>query len=229
VQAVRGRTFDFTSGVSAVHPPVTPSLVPRPGAASGASTNLWILGLLVFVTHLALLAAIQWMVFDQFLSRSLVDVRQPLTTAFVGHGIRVVSVELLILGAARLAILALHRVRRSRVDMRRLAAAGLLSYAPLVLYSTGVIVAFLAGWELDVWLLSASEASAREIASTIREALPVVLAPLLTGRQVANIVGTALFAWLQHRLCRTGTMEAVLTAALAGAIVMAGYAFAWSA
>jgi hypothetical protein len=212
--------------VSTVHPPVTPSLVPRSDASS-AATKLWILGLLVFVTHLALLVAIHWMVFDQFLSRSLVDVREPLTTAFVGHGVRMVSVELLILGAARLAILGLHRVRRSRVDMRMLAAAGLLSYAPLALYSTGVIVAFLAGWELDVWILSASEASAREIASTIREALPVVSAPLLMGRQVANVVGAAMFAWLQHRLCRTRPIEAVLTAALAGGIVVAGYAFAW--
>jgi hypothetical protein len=201
--------------------------VPRSDAPSSASTKLWILGLLVFVTHLLLLAAIQWMVFGQFLGRSAVDVRQPLTTAFVSHGVRMVSVELLLLGAARLAILAIHRVRGSRVDMRRLAAAGLLSYMPLVLYSAGVIVAFLAGWELDVWILSANGASAREIASTIRDALPVVMAPLLMGRQAANLVGAALFAWLQRRLCHTRTMEAVLTAALAGAIVIAGYAFAW--
>ena len=215
--------------MSTVHPPATPTLVPRSDAASGASTRLWILGLLVFAIHLALLAAIQWMVFEQFLGRSAVDVRQPLTTAFRSHGVRMISIELLLLGAARLAILGVHRVRRSRVDMRMLAAAGLLSYVPVMLHSAGVIVAFLAGWELDVWILSASEASAREIASTIREALPVVLEPLLTGRQVANVVGAVLFAWLQRRLCRTGTMEAVLTAALAGAIVVTGYAFAWNA
>ena len=215
--------------MATVHPSITPSLVPQSDALSSASTKLLFLGLFVFVVHLALLAAIQWMVFEQFLTRSLVDVRQPLTTAFLGHGVRMVSVELLILGAARLALLALHRVRHSRVDLRRLAAAGLLSYVPMALYSVGVIVAFLAGWDLDVWILSASEASDREIASTIREALPVVLAPLLTGRQVANVAGAALFAWLQHRLCRIRAMEAILTATLAGAIVVAGYAVAWNA
>jgi hypothetical protein len=212
--------------VSTVHPPVTPSLVPRPDAS--AATRRWLLGLLLFVVHLALLAAIQWMVFGQFLTRSLVDVRQPLTTAFLGHGVRMVSVELLMLGAARLAILGLHRIRRSRVDMRALAAAGLIAYAPIALYSAGIIIAFLAGWNLDVWILSASEASDREVASTIREALPVVLEPLLIGRQVANVVGTVMFAWLQHRWCRIRTTEAVLTAALAGAIVVAGYAYAWT-
>lgn len=210
----------------------SPSLYPVPRAEAAPvtfATRLWYGAILLFILHLLLVAAMQWMIYRQFLERSLVDVREPLTDAFLRHGWRSVSVEMILLAVARLTIVGVRRLRPMYVDARMLTAAGLLAYAPMVLFDASVLVAFVAGWQLDVWLLPAGDASDREIASTIREALPIVLEPLTLARQAANVAGAILFAWLQHRLCRIDAGRATLHATLAGAAMVSGYWYFWGA
>src|SRR5688572_11663837 len=164
-----------------------------------------------------------WMIYDQVLSRTIVDLRQPVTTAFLSYAIRVATIECLVAAAAGLAIFGASLAGGYRAD-RRLAAIAGVSYVAPMAYSAAVIGTLLAGWEVDVWIMSVTDATDPQVSATVAEALPVVLEPLAIGRHAATVVAAVVFGILQRRLCGVSARQAAWSAGAAGAAAIAAYA-----
>jgi hypothetical protein len=114
---------------------------------------------------------------------------------------------------------------RAEAGHSRILAALLLSYVPVALYSLGVAGAFLAGWDLDLWIAAGTDATPEDVATTVRESLPVVLAPLTAGRTMATVAAAFVFAVLQHRLSRLTLLTSIAAALIfAGLLLLAGLA-----
>jgi hypothetical protein len=185
---------------------------------SPATRDLRRVAVAVIALHFGLLAAHQWLIFDAMRFRTVADLQSGIAAGVMAHGIRLAVTESLTLLIAGLAAAGLLASRRYR-DTSRVLTVFAISYIPIALYSAGVAVAFLSGWELDVWALSAPGASQAEIAATIEEAMPVVLQPLAAGRHVANAGAILLFAVLQRRFSGTTVRRSVAAAVAAGVVL----------
>lgn len=166
--------------------------------------------------HAVFLGFGHWLLYRLFVSRTLADLEPTLRTAFTQHTVRAIGAEIAILTAAAAAVMVVRGLLRIRTDARRLTAAGLLSYGAAVLYGLGVVTAITFGWEPDVFVMSAADATDAQIVSAIAEALPLVLQPLAWGRLAATAVCTVLFGLLQWRWCGVAAGPVVMTAAAAG-------------
>jgi hypothetical protein len=69
-----------------------------------------------------------------------------------------------------------------------------------------------------VQIFSSHEATDAQVADTIREAMPVVMQPLTTGRHVANGMAMLLLAVLQYRLCGIDARRSIAAAGAVGVI-----------
>ena len=185
-------------------------------ATSNPTTALQRAGLMVVTAHGVLLGFSHWLLYRLFVSRTLADLEPPLRAAFTYHTARAFGAEIAILTAAAATILAVRIPLRIRADPRRVAAAGLLSYAAVVLYGVGVVAAIAFGWEPDVFVMSSADATNGQIVAAIAEALPLVLQPLAWGRLAATAASAVLFALLQWRWCGVTAGAAAATAAAAG-------------
>lgn len=194
--------------------------VPGSAVAGGVSTGtLAALGWAIVSLHLVLLAANEWMVFDQFRVQTPADLQQGLATVFLAGGLRMASAELTALLIAGVIVINLRAASYGDADTRRALGVLLVSYLPIALHSMGVAGALLGGWNLDVFVLSGTTATPDEIAATIREALPVVLEPLSTGRTIATAGAAVLFAVLQCRLCAIPLRSSLAAAATFGVVL----------
>lgn len=162
-----------------------------------------------------------WLLLEQFLGRTLSGVAQPVALAFRQYTLYLYGVEGVALAAAAVAVCVVRLAIGREGSGRRVAAAGLVAYAPVTLYSAAVLIALAAGWQPDVVLMSATGATGADVAGTIREALPIVLQPLLIGRYGATIVAAIVFGVLHATLCRTSARHSTIVAAAAGSAALA--------
>jgi hypothetical protein len=210
--------------IAATSVPIThfapPSSFAVPASRSIATGTLQRLAFVIVASHAVFLGLTQWLLLEQFLGRALTDVAQPAAMAFRQYTLHVYGAEVVALAAAAAAAFGVRLVLGHQGNGRRVAVAGLLAYAPLTFYSAIVLLALMMGWQPDVWLMSAPDATDSDIAATLREALPVVLQPLLPWRHLATIIAAITFGALQRRLCRIGIRHAAITAAAAGAAAL---------
>ena len=194
--------------------------MPGSAVAGGVSTGtLAALGWAIVSLHLVLVAANEWMVFDQFRVQTPADLQQGLATVFLAGGLRTASAELMALVVAGVVAITLQVVSNGDADRRRALGVLLVSYLPIALHSMGVAGALLGGWNLDVFVLSGTAATPDQIASTIREALTIVLEPVSAGRSIATAGAALLFAVLQRRLCGFPLRSSLAAAAMFGAVL----------
>lgn len=179
-------------------------------------------GLAALAVHVAVLAYANFLLYQQFLGRTLVDLQAPLRAAFTAYTFRVLAAESAMLAAAAAGVAIVQRIAPTHVDEGRLAATGLLSYGAVSIYGVAIVLATAVGWEPDVFVMSAFDATDAETAAAIAEALPYVLQPLAWGRLAASVASAALFAILQVRLCGQPATRAIATAAAAAACAAAG-------
>ena len=92
----------------------------------------------------------------------------------------------------------------------------LISWTPVAIYSAGVLLAVASGWEPDVQIFASRGATDAQVAETIREAMPIVMEPFMTGRHIANGAALLLLVVLQHRVCGISIRRAIAAAAAAG-------------
>jgi hypothetical protein len=162
-----------------------------------------------------------WLLYRQFLSRTLLDLADPLRAAFSAHTARVFAAELAMLGAAA-GTIGLTRALVGRGEGRAVTAVGLLSYAvAAALYSLSVVAALTFGWEPDVFVMSTADATGAQVVAAIAEALPLVLQPLAFGRMAATLAAALLFWALQMRLCAVTPGRSAITAGVAAVAVIA--------
>jgi hypothetical protein len=178
-------------------------------------------GLFVVGLHAIFLAAVHWMLFNQFADRAMPDLHGALSTAFAAYSADSFSIELLSLLAAVLAVAGVRLAIGGVGRRATIAGAGLLAYVPIACYSLGVALALAFGWEPDIFIMAAADATNPQVADTIQEALPIVLQPLAIWRQLATVVAALVFAVLQRRLCGIGTGLAIATAGAAGLAALA--------
>jgi hypothetical protein len=203
------------STVSITHP-VPPSAPSVAAAGPLATATLQRAGIAIIASYAALLAVIHWLLFEQFLGRTVTGDGQAVAVAFRQYTLRVFGAEVAALAAAAAAVAVARLLLGRDGNSRRIAAAGTIAYAPIALWSIAVLIALALGWQPEVWLMSAANASDPEIAATIREALPIVLQPLLLSRYVATALGAVAFGILQWRLCRVSAVHAAIIASAAG-------------
>ncbi len=193
---------------------------PGPGGVIETAT-LQRLGLAAVGTHAVALAFAHRLLYRQVLGRTLLDREAPLRTAFTAHTLRAFAGEIAMLAAIAVTFSTVRFLLPAATDGRRFVAAGLLSYGALACYGLAIIGAVAFGWEPDVFVMSAADATAVEAAAAIEEALPLVLQPLAWGRLAASLAAAALFAWVQVRLCARTTSRAVLSAVVAALLAVA--------
>lgn len=162
-----------------------------------------------------MLAYAHFLLYQQFLGRTLVDLQAPLRAAFTAYTLRVLGAEIAMLTAAAAAVAIVQRIFPARTNERRLAATGLLSYGPVSIYGVAIVLATAVGWEPDVFVMSAFDATEAETAAAIAEALPFVLQPLAWGRLGATLAAAVVFAVLQVRLCGLPVIRAIAAAIVA--------------
>ena len=173
----------------------------------------------VLLLHLALVVAVDWAMFESLLERSLGGAQRGIAARVAAPVGRIVAIELAALVLGGLAAASVLRSGRSRpLNTDRFASVFLIAWSPLALYSAGILIALAGGWEPDVQIFSSHEATHAEVADTIREAMPVVMQPLTTGRHVANGLAMLLLAVLQYRLCGVDARRAMAAAGLVGII-----------
>jgi hypothetical protein len=193
------------------------------------AARLRVLGVLVLGVHGVVLAFAQWLLYRQFLSRTLLDLVEPLRAAFVTYTLRIAAAELAMFAAAAGAIAitgAIDRRGGARkvgpdLQARFVAAVGLLAYAVVALYGVAIVAAVAFGWEPDVFVMSTADATDVEVVAALREALPLVLQPLLWGRLVTTIAASVAFWILQMHLCAVSRGRAAITAAAAALAAVA--------
>lgn len=169
------------------------------------------------VLHGALLAAVHWLLHQQFIERAALADRQAVTGAFLAYGIRAALTEVTVFVAV--ALIATFLIRGRTAGAMHPATAWALAYGPIVMYSAGVAMALAAGWELGVWVFSRPGAAPGEVEATLREALPFVLRPLVAARDTANAAAVVLFAVLLRRQSGTSQLRAIVAGAAAGAVI----------
>ena len=188
--------------------------------AGGVSTaTLAAVGWAIVSLHLLLLAANEWMVFAQFRARMPAELGRGLATLFLADGLRLAAAEVIALVVAGFVALNLRTASHPGADHQRALGALLVSYVPIALHSLGVASAFLSGWRLDVWVVAGAAATPDEVATTIRDALPVVLEPLSAGRSLGTAAAVILFAVLQRRVCGIAIRPSLAAAAAFGTIL----------
>ncbi len=176
------------------------------------------LAFVIALSHLLLLAAIHWIVFDQFRLRTPDNAHESLATGFTAYSTRVVGMEVLAI-AVMCALASSLIAPRERRDRGSVITALLMAHAPVAAYSLATLAAFLAGWELDVLVLASGDATPADVARTIEAAIPVVLEPLSWGRHLANAAAVVFFTMLQRRLFGTSAGRSALVAAAIGGIM----------
>ena len=181
------------------------------GDPPAATVTLAVTGTAVVSLHLLLLAFNQWLVYDHLRMRIPDDLRDGLSAVFLSAALREGATELFGLGVAGAVALTLAGPARTDAVNRRVLAVLMLSYGPITLHSLGVAVAFLAGWDLDVSVASGAAVTPEDVATTVRESLPVVLEPLTAGRTVATVAAAIVCAVLQRRLCRLALPTSIAT------------------
>jgi hypothetical protein len=217
-----GRFIDFGSNLSLRELKAGDhgTRVPGSAVAGGVSTGtLAALGWAIISLHLLLLAANEWMVFDQFRVRMPAELTDALVTLFLADGLRMAAAELIVLVMAGFIALHLRMASDPDADSRRALGVLLVSYVPIALHSMGVTAAFLGGWNLDVWVVSGAGATPDDVARTIRDALPVVLEPLSAGRSIATAGAVILFAVLQRRIGGSAIRPSLAAAVVFGALL----------
>jgi hypothetical protein len=190
------------------------------GAPPAATVTPAVVGTAVVSLHLLLLAFNQWLIYDRLRPRIPDALRDGLAAVFLSAALRESAVELVALAAAGAIALLLAGRARAEAGHQRILAALLLSYVPITLHSLGVAGAFLAGWELDLWVASGAAATPEDVANTVRESLPFVLAPLAAGRTIATAAAAFVFAILQLFLCRLTLLTSVGSALIFAAILV---------
>jgi hypothetical protein len=203
------RGFDRTFASSA-----SPSIAVTP-----SNVTLGCGGTCVVLLHLVLLAATQWMILGQFRTRTVGALQEGVIAGFTAYSVRLLAINVVALVLAGTAALASLTPWRSRCDPWRIASLFLISCLPLVAWSLGVLAAFALGWNLDVWVMSSRDATQAQIAETLTEALPVIVAPLATGRHVANAAVAVLFALLLNRRGSISGRRSIAAAAIVGVVL----------
>jgi hypothetical protein len=186
----------------------------RVDADAGTSVGVRRTAVAVVTLHLLLLVASQWMVFSQFRQRMPGAFHDALAAEFAAKTATMLTIETVALLLGGLAAVGALKAFRSRRHAGRIAVLLLLSYVPIALYTSGVLLAFAMGWTVDAVLLATPGASPADVAATIGDALPVVLEPLTLGRHAANIIGILVFAALLRRRERASMTGATGAAAL---------------
>ena len=174
---------------------------------------------LVILLHLALVAVVESAMFESHIKRALGGVQPGRGARLAAPVGRTVAIELAALALGGVAAIRLLGSRRSRVDTARLVSVFLIAWSPVVLYSAGILLAIAGGWEPQIQIFSSREATDAEVADTIREAMPVIMHPLTTGRHVANGASALLLAVLLYRVCGIDVKRSIAAAAAAGVIV----------
>ena len=192
-----------------------------PAGRSIRTATLQRLGLAAVGVHAVALAFAHWLLYRLVLGRTLLDLEAPLRTAFTAYTLRAFAAEIAMLAAIAVAFSSVRFFLPAATDGRRLAAAGLVSYGALAFYGLAIIGAVAFGWEPDVFVMSAADATAVEAAAAIEEALPLVLQPLAWGRLAASLAAAALFTMAQVTLCGQVRSRAVLSAVMAALLAVA--------
>ncbi len=175
--------------------------------------NLERAGLSVFALLAMTTGANQWMAFQQLRSRMLAGIEDGLAAEFVLVASRRLACGAAIFLLGGLTLVGLLAWLGLTREPRRLLAVLLIALAPMLPYALGISVAFLTGWQLDAWVLAARGATAKEVAGTIQEAIPVVLDPAPSARYVAVGLSAILAVVLQRRLCGVRALKSSLVAA----------------
>lgn len=184
--------------------------------------TFWRAGFAIVTVHLLMLAATQWLIYDHFRGRTPADLHGSVATVFQRESASIYAAELIALVTG--VLLVRRRSGPSTTSTDRTVGALLVSYAPIAIASIGIAVAILAGWDLDVWVLSSSTATPAQTAATLREALPFVLAPLSTVRHIANFSAMVLLAIVLHRTCAVPVRRSFAVAAAWAAVMTLAHA-----
>ena len=174
--------------------------------------------LVIVLLHLTLVVAVDWMMFESLLVRALGDVQPGIAARVTAPVGRTVAIELAALVCGGFAAIRVLGRGRSRLNTARSVSVFLIAWSPVALYSAGILIALAWGWEPPVQIFSSREATDAQVADTIREAMPVIMQPLTTGRHVANGTSMLLLAVLHHRLCGINAKRSIASAGMAGAI-----------
>ena len=180
------------------------------------------LGSLVLGAHLGLLAAGHVLIHRELRARTPPEAHAALASAVTAHATQRAADDLIAIGLAAL-LVAVVLAQRHSAAAPRIVALWLVAQLPHALYGAGVVVAFVAGWQLDVWVISSRDATAPQIAATIEQALPIVLEPFAAGRLLATAAAIALFVWIGRRLGPLPLRPSFATAAAAAAGVTVAY------
>jgi hypothetical protein len=180
--------------------------------------RLRIAAVVVVLLHLTLVVTVEWAMFESLLVRALGGVQQGSAARFAAPVGRTVTIELAALVMSGFAAIGMLGSPRARLNAARFVSVFLIAWSPVALYSAGILLALAGGWEPDVQIFSSREATDAEVADTIREAMPVIMQPITTGRHVANGMAMLLLAVLQYRLCGIDAKRSIAAAAAAGII-----------
>ena len=156
--------------------------------------------------------------FESHLTRALGGVQPGRAARLAAPVGKTVAIELAALALSGFAAIRVLGSRRSPVDTARIVSVFLIAWSPVVLYSAGILIAIAGGWVPEIQIFSSREATDAEVADTIREAMPVIMHPLTTGRHVANGTAALLLAVLLYRLCAIDMKRSLATAGVAGLI-----------
>jgi hypothetical protein len=174
---------------------------------------------LVLLLHLALIAAVEWAMFASVLTRAIGGIQSggaPWIAVPVGRTITIELAAVVLSGAAAISVLGSGR---RGANTARLASVFLIAWSPVVLYSAGILLALALGWEPGIHVFSSREATDAQVADTIREAMPIFMQPLRSGRHLANGTAMVLLAVLQYRLCSIDAARSIAAAAAAAIVI----------
>ena len=177
--------------------------------------RLPVAALVVLLLHLMLVVTVDWRVLGAVLTRA-VGVARADSASVAAAAVRLAAFELAALALAGLSAILVLRGGRSRRDTVRITSVFLVSWTPVAIYSAGVLLAVAGGWESDIQVFASREATDAQVAETIREAMPIVMEPFMTGRHIANGAALLLLVVLQHRVCGISIRRAIAAAAAAG-------------
>ena len=168
----------------------------------------------VVALHLLLLLACQWFVFVEFHRQTPAIFHDALAARFAARTAGILASEAFAVALGGFAAIAVLKRFGSRRHGERAAVLLLLSYIPIALYSYGVLLAFGAGWQLDVWVLWSPGATDAEVAAALGDAIPVITGPLDRGRHAADAIAAVVFGTLLRRRERAQRTRAAGAAAL---------------
>jgi hypothetical protein len=173
----------------------------------------------VVALHLVLLLVCQWFVFLEFRRQTPGIFHDALAARFATRTAGILTIEAAALALSAVAATAALKRFASRRHAERIAVLLLLSYVPIAVYTYGVLLAFGAGWQLDVWVLWSPGATDADVAATLGDAIPIITSPLDLGRHAANTIAAILFAALLRRRERASRGRAAAAAALVALVL----------